>query len=135
MRTAYTPGCWVVFRYDLERPAADVATDELLMGHAAVLNGLADRGRRHDQPLLIGPDERPDVRVNGFFVSRRMTGKSPLTWRKYAQSLGLWLNFLLVLDRPWDEATEDDAEYFKEWRLTSRDTAGRPPRPAVARSP
>jgi site-specific recombinase XerC len=46
-----------------------------------------------------------------------MLGRSPLTWKKYARSLGMWLNFLLVLDRSWDEATED-AEYFKEWRLT-----------------
>ena len=28
------------------------------------------------------------------------------------------LNFLHVLGRSWDEATIDDAEYFKEWRIT-----------------
>ena len=125
MRTAYMPGGWVVFRYDLERPASPDATDQLLMRHADMLGELGDRGRRHDQPFLIGPDGRPDLRVNGFFASRRMLGKSPLTWRKYAQSLGLWLNFLLVLDRPWDQATEDDAEYFKEWRLTEESNPGR----------
>ncbi|MEV4319733.1 hypothetical protein [Actinocrispum sp. NPDC049592] len=32
----------------------------------------------------------------------------------------MWLNFLLALGRRWDEATEDDAEYFKEWRLSEQ---------------
>jgi hypothetical protein len=31
----------------------------------------------------------------------------------------MWLNFLHVLGVSWDEATEDDAENFKEWRVTS----------------
>jgi integrase len=47
-----------------------------------------------------------------------MRSRSPLTWKKYSHSLGLWLNFLAVLSRHWDEATEEDAEYFKEWRIT-----------------
>jgi integrase family protein with SAM-like domain len=58
--------------------------------------------------------------VNAFFASPRMLSRSPLTWKKYAQSLGMWLNFLMVLGRRWDEATEDDAEYFKEWRLSEQ---------------
>lgn len=49
-----------------------------------------------------------------------MRARSPLTWRKYAYALGLWLNFLLAVDRSWDTATEDDAEHFKEWRLTDQ---------------
>ena len=52
--------------------------------------------------------------MNAFFASARMLSRSPLTWRKYAQSLGLWLNFLLAIAQTWDRATEDDAEYFKE---------------------
>jgi site-specific recombinase XerD len=43
---------------------------------------------------------------------------SPLTWKKYAHSLGLWLNFLTVLGRDWDTAADEDAECFKEWRIT-----------------
>jgi integrase len=70
------------------------------------------------QPFLISPSGRPDVRVNAFFGSRRVRRMSPLTWRKYAQSLGLWLNFLSVTGRGWDEVGEEDAEYFKEWRLS-----------------
>ncbi len=61
-----------------------------------------------------------------------MRRRSPLTWKKYAYAIGLWLNFLAVLDRRWDEASEDDAEYFKEWRIT--DAANpRPVRPATLR--
>ncbi len=41
-----------------------------------------------------------------------------MTWAKYAQSLSMWFNFLHVLGRSWDEATVDDAESFKEWRIT-----------------
>ncbi|MFI7681012.1 site-specific integrase, partial [Actinophytocola sp. NPDC049390] len=119
VRTAYEAGGWVVFRYELECLGGTV-DDPLLVAHAGLLAGLAERGRRRGQPFLIGPDGRPDGRVNAFFASPRMLGRSPLTWKKYAQSLGMWLNFLLVLGRRWDEATEDDAEYFKEWRLSER---------------
>jgi hypothetical protein len=119
MRTAYEPGGWVVFRYELERPRGAVG-DPLLVAHAGLLAGLAGRGRRHGQPFLVGPDGRVDDRVNAFFASAWMLGRSPLTWKKYAQSLGMWLNFLLVLGRRWDEAGEDDAECFKEWRLTEQ---------------
>jgi integrase len=94
--------------------------DDLVQVH----RGLLDRAREEDggagQPFLLGPDGRPDLRVNAFFTSRRMRARSPLTWRKYAYALGLWLNFLLAVNRSWDTATEDDAEHFKEWRLTDR---------------
>jgi MoaA/NifB/PqqE/SkfB family radical SAM enzyme len=78
-----------MFAYDLERPGLPLVTDELLMRTVRVLDDLAGKGRRHDQPFLIGPGGRPDMRVNAFFSSARMLTRSPLTWRKYAQSLGL----------------------------------------------
>jgi integrase len=84
------------------------------------LDRLRLEDRAAGQPFLLGPDGRPDVRVNAFFTSRRMRARSPLTWRKYAYALGLWLNFLLAVDRSWDTATGDDAEHFKEWRLTDQ---------------
>ncbi|MCW6005375.1 hypothetical protein K1W54_12395 [Micromonospora sp. CPCC 205371] len=116
MRDAYVPGRWIVFRYDLETPWAP--SDELTQRHGGLIERARLNGRRHGQPFMLGPDGRPAVRVNAFFASRRMQAKSPLTWKKYAHALGLWLNFLLVLERCWDSATEDDAEYFKEWRLS-----------------
>jgi integrase len=99
-------------------------TIERLSVSPAVLVGLADRGRRQDQPFLIGPDGRPDPRVNAFFASARMLARSPLTWSKYAQSIALWLNFLLVSGQCWDAATEEDGEYFKEWRLSDARNPG-----------
>jgi len=107
----------VVFRYDLERgwpDTVDGASDTAI----EAVKDLKDRGRRQGQPFLISPSGRPDMRINSFFSSRKMRGKSPLTWKKYSYSLGLWLNFLTVLGREWDTATEEDAEYFKEWRIT-----------------
>jgi Phage integrase, N-terminal SAM-like domain len=94
-----------------------------LVAHNGLLTGLADRGRLDGQPFLIGPNGRPDARANEFFPSPRMRSKSPLTWRKYAQSLAMWLNFLDVRGKSWDDATVDDAEHFKEWRINHADRA------------
>jgi len=98
---------------------ADRPVTPLLTDNADIFGALPDRRRLHDQPFLIGPDGRPDVRVNGFFASPGMRNRSVLTWRKYSESVAMWLNFLHVLGVSWDEATEDDAENFKEWRVTS----------------
>ncbi|MDG4795450.1 site-specific integrase [Micromonospora sp. WMMD1082] len=89
-----------------------------MRAHMELLDGRHVRDRREGQPFLLGPDGRPDVRINAFFASPRMRARSPLTWRKYAYALGLWLNFLRAAGRTWDAATAEDAEYFKEWRLT-----------------
>lgn len=127
MRVGLEPGRWLVFRYDLDRAWPIEATEipDLVLN---TLRDIHDRGRRHRQPFLISPSGLPDLRVNEFFTSRRMRRMSPLTWKKYAHSLGLWLNFLTVLGREWPTATEEDAEYFKEWRIT--DAAN--PRPVEA---
>jgi hypothetical protein len=97
----------------LSPASAGSATSRLKPSTASAIRRLAT-----SSPFLLGPDGRPDDRVNGFFASARMRARSPLTWKKYAHSLGLWLNFLLALGKRWDEATEEDAGYFKEWRLT-----------------
>jgi hypothetical protein len=47
-----------------------------------------------------------------------MAGARPSTWRRYAHSLVVWLEFLAVSGRVWDEATVRDVEAFKDWRLT-----------------
>lgn len=111
------PNQWIVFRYNLERPHPQMASPDLL-ALSDVLAQLPVLERPHGMPFLIGPDGRPDHRVNAFFASRAMRTRSALTWRKYGYCLGMWLNFLLVLGKTWDQATADDAEYFKEWRLT-----------------
>lgn len=112
------PGRWLVFRYDIDGCGETISQSELLRDHRPTLEGLSDRGRIEGQPFLIGPDGRVDPRVNAFFASPRMRSKSPLTWSKYAQSLATWLNFLHAVGKSLDEATVDDAEAFKEWRMT-----------------
>ncbi|WP_229877806.1 phosphotransferase [Streptomyces bluensis] len=47
-----------------------------------------------------------------------MTGRKPRTWRRYAMTLVVWLNFLDAVGRDWTEATPQDVEAFKDWRLT-----------------
>lgn len=79
------------------------------------------KDRKPDLPFLIGPDGLPDPRVNAYFSSRYMRRLSPLTWKKYSHAVALWLNFLLALEVAWYEATEEDAEFFKEWRMTHQD--------------
>lgn len=118
MRTAFLPGQWLVFGYEPHLLRDIAVGDELLVENRDLFALLAEDGRCVGRPFLIGPDGRADARVNGFFSAPRMRSKSPLTWAKYAQSLAMWLNFLHVLGRPWDAATVDDAEYFKEWRIT-----------------
>ncbi len=88
------------------------------MPYGDLLATWSERGRISRQPFLIAPDGRADPRINAFFASPRMRSKSPLTWSKYAQSLAMWLNFLQVVGSTWDEATDEDAENFKEWRMT-----------------
>lgn len=118
MRTALLPGQWLVFGYEPHLVRDIAVDDELLVANRDRLALLAEGGSCIGRPFLIGPDGRADARVNGFFSSPRMRSRSPLTWAKYAQSLSMWFNFLHVLGRSWDEATVDDAESFKEWRIT-----------------
>jgi len=75
---------------------------------------------REGQPFLIGPLGRPDLQVNAFFTSLRMLPRSGDTNRKYAYTLGAWLNFLARLSphKTWDKAKAEDIENYKFWRLT-----------------
>ena len=47
-----------------------------------------------------------------------MAGARAGTWRRYAYALVVWLEFLAVFGRGWEEATARDVEAFKDWRLT-----------------
>jgi site-specific recombinase XerD len=108
---------WQVYRYDLRRCWGDLGP--ALDGYASDLaSWVLAWGGRAGQPFLIGPDGRPDPRVNGFFASNTMRNRDPKTNSIYSRSLGIWLNFLLTQDRRWWEATEEDAEGFRFWRMT-----------------
>src|SRR5260370_39626003 len=60
-----------------------------------------------------------------------MAAARPATWRRYAFALVVWLNFLSVFGRSFDEATARDVEAFKDWRLTDPRNGGRGPPPPV----
>lgn len=54
-----------------------------------------------------------------------MAGAAVTTMRRYAYALVVWLEFLGVFGRSWDEATVRDVEAFKDWRLTDLRNDGR----------
>jgi hypothetical protein len=68
--------------YDLDRAWPDF-TDPL----ARCFTDLSEWIRSHEgvsgQPFLLGPNGRPDHRVNAFFGSPRMRGLAHGTWKKY----------------------------------------------------
>jgi len=70
------------------------------------------------QRFLIGPDGRPDLRVNACLGSAKWRNLSQHTSRDYTYSVGVWLNFLVPLQVNWWSAVEDDAEEFLFWRVT-----------------
>ncbi|WP_344748853.1 hypothetical protein [Kribbella aluminosa] len=111
--------------YDLMAPVALIEVSGLEwfggVGERAVRNGA-----RHGTPILSPPaGVRPDPRINLFFRTGSMAGASPATWRRYAYSLAVWLDFLSVFDRCWDKASVGDVEAFKDWRLTDVLNGGR----------
>jgi integrase len=116
MQPTATAPRWEVFFYDLDRAWPDFK-DPL----ARCFTDLSAWIRSHDgvsgQPFLLGPNGHPDLRVNAFFGSPRMRALDPDTWRKYGYALGVWLNFLETRRVSWDQATPEDLEAFKVWRL------------------
>lgn len=113
---------WTVVFHDFTAPAADVKC----VPEFGELNArAAENGARHGTPVLVGPGGRPDPRINLFFRTGRMAVARSATWRRYAYALVVWLEFLHLSGRGWDEATPGDVEAFKEWRLSSLDNVGR----------
>jgi hypothetical protein len=109
-------GCWTVDFYDFTVGAARLEGE--LAGLGDVMGRARRNGARQGTPVVVHTAGRPDARVNAFFRSLPMVGARPTTWRRYAFALVVWLNFLEVMGRPWDEASPADVEVFKEWRLT-----------------
>ncbi len=108
---------WSVDFYDFTvppHPFDDPAVLEFGDLHARA----ASNGARHGTPVLLSPAGRPDSRINLFFREGRMAACEPSTWRRYAYTLVVWLDFLDALGRSWDSATPRDVEAFKDWRLT-----------------
>ena len=117
-------GCWTVDFYDFTVVPAHLGEGELA-GLGEVEERARRNGARQGTPVVVHTAGRVDARVNAFFRSGAMVGARPATWRRYAFALVVWLNFLEVFGRAWDEATAADVEAFKEWRLTEGGNGGR----------
>ncbi|MFI9193004.1 hypothetical protein ACIG0A_27380 [Streptomyces californicus] len=76
------------------------------------------RGARHGQGFVLGPDGRPDPRVNACLSSAKWRNLRRESDKDYSYSLVVWLNFLHLLGVQWWEATDDHAEEFLFWRVT-----------------
>jgi site-specific recombinase XerD len=103
----------------------DVSVDD---GSTGTTGGMTERLRelmiRTGSPVgtvfLLGPDLRPDVRINAYLASRATRAKSVLTIKKYVCSLVSWLNFLSKIGVAWDTAIADDIDTYKFWRISDK---------------
>jgi hypothetical protein len=116
--------CWQVHRFSLGRSYGELA--DLVTGIAPDLDSWARaRGVRDGQRFLIGPDGRPDLRVNACLGSAKWRNLKERSQRDYTYSVGVWLNFLLALGVNWWDAQESDAEEFFFWRVTDPENSDR----------
>lgn len=53
-----------------------------------------------------------------FFRFSWISSNRPRTWRRYAYTLVVWLNFLERRGRSWSDVTARDYYDFKHWRMT-----------------
>jgi hypothetical protein len=118
-------GRWRVDFYDFTADPPGLRDGEALAGFGDLHERAVRNGARHGTPVIVERSGRADPRINLFFRAGAMTGRSPSTWRRYAYALVVWLEFLAVFGRGWDEATPQDVEAFKHWRLTDLDNDDR----------
>ena len=108
---------WRLFFHRVGALPATVLDDAVARAHRGVLERASGR-MRDGQPFFVGPGGLVDVRVNRWFCSDELRGLSRSTWRKYAYSLLVWLNFLSVYGVGWDEADAEAQEALKVWRVS-----------------
>ncbi|WP_329321441.1 site-specific integrase [Streptomyces sp. NBC_01262] len=111
---------WTVEFYDFLKPPPTLPVlDRSLPERFGDLHERAARnGAQHGTPVLAMVSGFADPGVNLFFRVSPMKGRGIRTWRRYAYTLVVWLNFLHVFGKSWREATPRDVEAFKDWRLT-----------------
>ncbi|HEV2639031.1 MAG TPA: hypothetical protein VGX23_28055 [Actinocrinis sp.] len=119
------PGSWTVDFYDFRQVLVDRAVDGVFDGCGDVHAWARRNGARQGTPFLLAPDGTADARVNLFFRIGPMAAARPRTWRRYAFSLAVWLDFLAAQGRRWDEAAAEDFEAFKFWRMADQRNTGR----------
>ncbi|MEV0536203.1 site-specific integrase [Kitasatospora sp. NPDC050463] len=92
--------------------------EDLLPGRGDMGSWARELGVRDGQRFMIGPEGRPDLRVNACLASAKWRNLRDRTGRDYTYSVGVWLNYLAQVQVSWWEAVEDDAEEFLFWRVT-----------------
>ncbi|MFC9835580.1 integrase [Rhodococcus sp. NPDC127530] len=112
------PGCWTLDFYDFRQVFTAAAEDEQLHEFGDVHVRAERNGARHGTPILLSSSGEADPRINLFFRFGSVAARRPRTWRRYAFSLVVWLDFLATRGRSWDEATPADFDDFKYWRIT-----------------
>lgn len=118
-------GSWTVDFYDFRRELTCPASDKDLRTYGDVYPWARRNGARQGTPFLLAPDGTADARVNLFFRIGWVASRRPRTWRRYAFSLVVWLDFLEAYGRRWDEAAPEDFDAFKHWRMTDDRNTGR----------
>jgi len=109
---------WTLEFYDFRRVFAAPAGDDELGVFGDVHEWAQRNGARHGTPILLSPSGGADARINLFFRFGDVAAHRPRTWRRYAFSLVVWLDFLETRARSWDVATRADFDGFKHWRMT-----------------
>jgi integrase len=115
-------GTWTLVFYDFHREWASV--EHLLPGAGDVLDRARRNGAREGTPFFLDPSGRADWLVNAFWRSPGIRGLKADTQRRYAYSLKVWLDFLVMLGRRWDQVSRAELATFKEWRLSAEDNPG-----------
>jgi Phage integrase, N-terminal SAM-like domain len=117
-------GSWSLDFYDF-KTELDSAGDELVARFGNVHEWAARNGARQGTPILVGPSGVADARINLFFRIGSVAARRPRTWRRYAYSLLVWLDFLAGRGRSWDAVTMADFDAFKHWRMTDHRNGAR----------
>lgn len=110
--------------YDFQKELT-CPSDENLEQYGDVRAWARRNGARQGTPFLLAPNGTADPRINLFFRIGPVAARRPRTWRRYAFSLAVWLDFLDAYGRRWDEAMPEDFDAFKHWRMTDDRNAGR----------
>lgn len=87
----------------------------------AAAPALDDPAIQPGQEFLICSDGRIVAEVNAFLAAPRMRNRAAATREKYGRGIGTWLGYLDAVGRMWSDASQEDVDGFKFWRMT--DTA------------
>jgi integrase len=115
----WSQGEWWLDFYDFSGELEPV--EDLVAGVGDVLAWAQRNGACQGTPIFVDPSGRADVRVNSFWRAPGVQGLAVATQRRYAFSLKVWLDFLCVVQVPWERATAAELAAFKQWRLSVED--------------